>query len=103
MQALFLVQMLVFMLLLNLSTLKLNLIVGHGETRNPFVEYAVQYSVAAAYATFDQNKKDALHKLLLQGLDITILGSNNFYSYRNEVIFSCLYTFCSSFFSSFLH
>jgi hypothetical protein len=32
------------------------------------VEYAVQYSVAAAYATFDQNKKDALHKLLLQGI-----------------------------------
>ncbi|PNX76398.1 phosphomevalonate kinase-like protein, partial [Trifolium pratense] len=45
----------------------------------------LQYSVAAAYATFDQNKKDALHKLLLQGLDITILGSNDFYSYRNEI------------------
>ncbi|XP_050878300.1 phosphomevalonate kinase, peroxisomal isoform X2 [Lathyrus oleraceus] len=59
--------------------------VSSSETRNPFVEYAVQYSVAAAYATFDQNKKDLLHKLLLQGLDITILGSNDFYSYRNEI------------------
>ena len=37
------------------------------EARNPFVEYAVQYSVAAAYAIFDENKKELLHKLLLQG------------------------------------
>lgn len=38
------------------------------ESRNPFVEYAVQYAVAAAYATFDDNKKDALQKLLLKGM-----------------------------------
>lgn len=55
------------------------------ESRNPFVEYAVQYAVAAAYATFDDNKKDALQKLLLKGFDITILGGNDFYSYRNEI------------------
>ncbi|KAM0029806.1 putative phosphomevalonate kinase [Helianthus debilis subsp. tardiflorus] len=55
------------------------------EARNPFVEYAVQYAVAAAYSTFDNNKKDLLQKLLLQGFDITILGSNDFYSYRNEI------------------
>lgn len=54
-------------------------------SRNPFVEYAVQYSVAAAYATLDNDKKNALHKLLLQGLDITILGCNQFYSYRNQI------------------
>jgi hypothetical protein len=36
MLALFLVQMLVFMLLLNLSTLKLNLIVGHGSVLYSF-------------------------------------------------------------------
>lgn len=36
------------------------------------MEYAVQYSVAAAYATFDQSKKEVLHKLLLQG-NITLL------------------------------
>ncbi|KAK7282588.1 hypothetical protein RIF29_11495 [Crotalaria pallida] len=59
--------------------------VSSSEARNPFVEYAVQYSVAAAYATFDNNKKDLLHKLLLHGLDITILGCNDFYSYRNEI------------------
>ncbi|KAL5552263.1 hypothetical protein UlMin_002439 [Ulmus minor] len=52
---------------------------------NPFVEQAVQYSVAAAHATVDQTNKDLLHKLLLQGLDITILGSNDFYSYRNLI------------------
>lgn len=37
------------------------------ESRNPFVEQAIQYSVAAAFATFDNDKKDALRKLLLQG------------------------------------
>ncbi|XP_058761008.1 phosphomevalonate kinase, peroxisomal-like [Vicia villosa] len=61
------------------------LTVSSSETRNPFVEYAVQYSMDAAYATFDQKKKDLLHKLLLQRLDITILGSNDLYSYRNEI------------------
>ncbi|GMN40835.1 hypothetical protein TIFTF001_010063 [Ficus carica] len=52
---------------------------------NPFVEQAVQYAVAAAHATLDKDKKEALQKLLLQGLDITILGSNDFYSYRNQI------------------
>ncbi|XP_028052072.1 phosphomevalonate kinase, peroxisomal-like [Camellia sinensis] len=55
------------------------------ESRNPFVEYAVQYAVAAALATLEKDKKDLLHKLLLQGLDITILGCNDFYSYWNQV------------------
>ncbi|THG13190.1 hypothetical protein TEA_004500 [Camellia sinensis var. sinensis] len=52
--------------------------------RNPFLEYAAQYAVAAALATLEKDKKDLLHKLLLQGLDITILGCNDFYSYRNQ-------------------
>ncbi|XP_054775733.1 phosphomevalonate kinase, peroxisomal-like isoform X2 [Prosopis cineraria] len=55
--------------------------VSSSETGNPFVEYAVQYSVAAAQAAFDKNMKD----LLLQGLGITILGCNDFYSYRNQI------------------
>ncbi|KAG5540245.1 hypothetical protein RHGRI_020465 [Rhododendron griersonianum] len=55
------------------------------DSRNPFVEFAVQYAVAAARAKFDKDKKDILHKLLLQGLDITILGCNDFYSYRNQI------------------
>ncbi|CAL5355673.1 unnamed protein product [Camellia sinensis] len=59
--------------------------VSSSESRNPFVEYAVQYTVAAARATFDKDKKETLHKLLLQGLDITILGCNDFYSYRNQI------------------
>lgn len=37
-------------------------------SRNPFMEYAVQYSEAAAYASLDNDKKNALHKLLLQGI-----------------------------------
>ncbi|XP_039069243.1 phosphomevalonate kinase, peroxisomal-like [Hibiscus syriacus] len=56
--------------------------VSSSESRNLFVENAIQYTIAAAYATFDKNKKDALDKLLLQGLDITILCCNDFYSYR---------------------
>ncbi|KAK7410703.1 hypothetical protein VNO78_01705 [Psophocarpus tetragonolobus] len=59
--------------------------VSPSDSRNPFVEFAVQYSVASAYATFDLSKRDLLHKLLLRGLHITILGSNDFYSYRNEI------------------
>ncbi|KAJ4842573.1 hypothetical protein Tsubulata_038310 [Turnera subulata] len=55
------------------------------ELRNPFVEQVIQYAVAAAHATFDKDKKDALNKLLLQGLDITILGCNDFYSYRKWI------------------
>ncbi|KAK4252696.1 hypothetical protein QN277_014440 [Acacia crassicarpa] len=58
--------------------------VSSSETRNPFVEYALQYSVAAAQATFDK-KKNLLHNVLLKGLDITILGCNDFYSYRNQI------------------
>lgn len=55
------------------------------ESRNPFIEHAVQYSLAAAHGIFVKNKKDSLHRLLLQGLDITILGCNDFYSYRNQI------------------
>ncbi|KAI4370777.1 hypothetical protein MLD38_019087 [Melastoma candidum] len=55
------------------------------ESRNPFVEQAVQYAVAAAHAKFDENRKNELHGLLLKGLDITVLGSNDFYSYRNQI------------------
>lgn len=56
------------------------------ESVNPFVEQAVQYSVAASKAIcLDKNRKDALQKLLLQGLDITIFGCNDFYSYRSQI------------------
>ncbi|XP_057728710.1 phosphomevalonate kinase, peroxisomal [Arachis stenosperma] len=70
---------------LALKNLTVQSVSSSSEGGNPFVEYAVQYSVAAAYATLDNNKKEVLHKLLLQGLDITILGCNDFYSYRNEI------------------
>lgn len=59
--------------------------VSSSDSGNLFVEHAVQYAVAAAHAKFDKNKKDELHKLLLQGLDITIIGCNDFYSYRNQI------------------
>ncbi|KAG6788584.1 hypothetical protein POTOM_004655 [Populus tomentosa] len=55
------------------------------ESRNPFVEQAVQYAVAAANVTFDKDKKDALNKILLQGLHIMVLGCNDFYSCRNQI------------------
>ncbi|CAA0835639.1 GHMP kinase family protein [Striga hermonthica] len=59
--------------------------VSSSDSRNPFVEYALQYAIAAAHATFDNTKKEELHKLLLLGLNITILGCNEFYSYRNQI------------------
>ncbi|XBH85976.1 hypothetical protein VPH35_073754 [Triticum aestivum] len=53
---------------------------------NPFVEQAIQFSIAAAKVSItDKEKKDALDKLLLRGLNITILGSNDFYSYRKQI------------------
>lgn len=56
------------------------------DSANPFVEHAVQYAVAASKVILiDKEKKDALNNLLLQGLDITILGSNDFYSYRSQI------------------
>ncbi|XP_031502038.1 phosphomevalonate kinase, peroxisomal [Nymphaea colorata] len=57
------------------------------EKSNPFVEYALQYAVAAAKATFsDEPGKETLRRLLLKGLDVTILGCNDFYSYRNQIV-----------------
>uniref|UniRef100_A0A2P2J9F2 Phosphomevalonate kinase-like n=1 Tax=Rhizophora mucronata TaxID=61149 RepID=A0A2P2J9F2_RHIMU len=58
------------------------------ESKNPFVEQGVQYAVATAHSIFDTEKKETLNKLLLQGLDIMILGCNDFYSYRNQVVIS---------------
>jgi phosphomevalonate kinase len=43
------------------------LVLYFSESRNPFVEQAVQYAVVAAHVTFDKDKKDALNKILLQG------------------------------------
>lgn len=58
--------------------------VSASDSRNPFVEHAIQYAIAAAHLASHKDK-EALHKLFLQGLDITILGSNDFYSYRNQI------------------
>ncbi|XP_018686106.2 phosphomevalonate kinase, peroxisomal isoform X2 [Musa acuminata AAA Group] len=53
---------------------------------NPFVEQAIQYAITASKVILvDESKKDKLQRLLLQGLDITILGANDFYSYRNQI------------------
>ncbi|KAG6466416.1 hypothetical protein ZIOFF_075786 [Zingiber officinale] len=49
---------------------------------NPFVKQAVQYAIAAFKVILSEKEK--LQKLLLQGLDITILGSNDFYSCRDQ-------------------
>ncbi|GAB2296058.1 hypothetical protein Dimus_030195 [Dionaea muscipula] len=59
--------------------------VSSSDSRNPFVEQAVQYAVAAAVAKLDKDKKHALEKLLLKGLHITVLGDNDFYSYRSQI------------------
>lgn len=72
-----------YKLSLKKSTLQLT---SARESANPFVEQAIQFSVAAAKATItDKEWKEALDKLLLQGLSITILGCNDFYSYRKQI------------------
>ncbi|XP_039122612.1 LOW QUALITY PROTEIN: phosphomevalonate kinase, peroxisomal [Dioscorea cayenensis subsp. rotundata] len=56
------------------------------DSSNPFVERALEYTVAAAKAiSSDNGTDDQLNRLLLQGLDITIIGSNDFYSYRSQL------------------
>lgn len=37
------------------------------ESKNLFVEHALQYSLAVAHGILEKNKKDSLHRLLLQG------------------------------------
>ncbi|PWA59036.1 alanine-glyoxylate aminotransferase 2 [Artemisia annua] len=41
---------------------------ARNESRNPFVEYAVQYAVAA-YTSLGNDTKELLHKLILHGLN----------------------------------
>ncbi|KAL5217536.1 hypothetical protein ABZP36_018220 [Zizania latifolia] len=73
-----------YKLSLKKSTLQLT---SARESANPFVEQAVQFSVAAAKVTItDKEGKDAPDKLPLQGLHITILGFNDFYSYRKQFL-----------------
>ncbi|XP_066388397.1 phosphomevalonate kinase, peroxisomal-like [Miscanthus floridulus] len=72
-----------YKLSLTKSTLQLT---SARESTNPFVEQAIQFSVAAAKATIiDKERKDVVDKLLLQGLNITVLGCNDFYSYRKQI------------------
>ncbi|KAL0371932.1 UNVERIFIED_CONTAM: Phosphomevalonate kinase, peroxisomal [Sesamum calycinum] len=59
--------------------------VSSSDSRNPFVEYALQYAIAAAHARFDKTKKEELQKLLLLVTQALILGCNEFYSYRNQI------------------
>lgn len=50
------------------------LLMKSSEMRNPFVELAIQHSIAAAYATFDETKKQTLCNMLLKGkLDIFLI------------------------------
>ncbi|AQL08008.1 Phosphomevalonate kinase [Zea mays] len=83
-----------YKLSLNKTTLQLTssrqvahpLLLHFRESTNPFVEQAIQFSVAAAKATIiDKERKDVVDKLLLQGLNITIIGHNDFYSYRKQI------------------
>ncbi|KAJ7521691.1 hypothetical protein O6H91_19G063900 [Diphasiastrum complanatum] len=69
------------------------------DTGNTFVEQSVQAAVSAGKIIIgdDHDKKDAFQKLLLRaivnifaGLEITILGSNDFYSYRRQIEAACL-------------
>lgn len=65
--------------ILNLETLNLEATGSEGG-RNPFVETAVQYAVAAA-----RLRSPGMGCVNRRGLAITILGDNNFYSHRKQV------------------
>ncbi|XP_071919554.1 phosphomevalonate kinase, peroxisomal-like isoform X3 [Coffea arabica] len=51
---------------LSLKHLTLQPVSSSSASRNPFVEHAVQYAVAAAHAKLGKDKTDALQKILLQ-------------------------------------
>ena len=52
------------------------------DSRNPFVEHAIQYAIAAAHLASDKDK-EALHKLFLQGnLQVSAFSSFYFSSSR---------------------
>eukprot|EP01018_Ginkgo_biloba_P035945 Gb_31215 [translate_table: standard] len=72
---------------LSLESLSLQNVSSSSDNGNPFVEQAVQFAVAAAKAVFvdDHGRQDMLNTILLQGFEITILGSNDFYSYRKQI------------------
>ncbi|CAM6083261.1 unnamed protein product [Calypogeia fissa] len=58
-----------------------------GEGGNPFVENAIEMAVAAAKAANagDSDGDKLFSAMLLQGLSITILGNNAFYSFRKTI------------------
>ena len=50
------------------------LVLHFRESANPFVEQAIQFSIAAAKATItDKESEDALDKLLLQGVKLLLV------------------------------
>lgn len=60
--------------LLSLVVMSLTALLLHlRESTNPFVEQAIQFSVAAAKATIiDKERKDVVDKLLLQGCEASL-------------------------------
>ncbi|KAL3676835.1 hypothetical protein R1sor_026783 [Riccia sorocarpa] len=59
--------------------------VAPSEGGSPFVENAVSMAVAVAAAKASSSDSGSINPLLLQGLEITIFGSNSFYSFRKQI------------------
>ncbi|KAG6550181.1 hypothetical protein Mapa_008139 [Marchantia paleacea] len=59
--------------------------VAPSEGGNPFVENAVSMAVAVAAARTSSSGAGSINPLLLQGLEIIILGNNSFYSFRKQI------------------
>lgn len=71
---------------LSLRNLTLQKVSPLGEDGNAFVEEAIQLAVAAGSVIHQHSdRQDDYKKRLLKGLEITILGSNDFYSYRKHI------------------
>ncbi|KAI5081909.1 hypothetical protein GOP47_0001652 [Adiantum capillus-veneris] len=71
---------------LSLRNFTLQKVSNSSKDSNLFVEKAVELAVATAQIMCkDKQMENNLKKSLLKGLQITILGSNDFYSFRNHI------------------
>eukprot|EP00249_Psilotum_nudum_P018359 c26763_g1_i1 orf=217-1722(+) len=71
---------------LSLRDLTLQKVSPHSDG-NAFVEQAIQLALSSAKVILkdDEDRCDQLQKLLLKGFEVTVLGSNDFYSFRKLI------------------
>lgn len=71
---------------LSLRNFTLRNVSSSAKDGNLFVEKALELAIGGAYAICQEKQKEQnFKKILLKGLQVTILGSNDFYSYRKHI------------------